>query len=397
MSALRPLRLTILACLLAGIALVVLDPVALALPGDPPIRTISPKSGETVPADDLGLNVSFSCPSYTKDVEGEDEDQKKVAGTADDYSVHFSTSPKLGSDGVLGTAGFGDDGEGLVDVAADKTTCSAELSLPSKPVPADLYRGTVYWQAYRDCDGCTPDEYEAGPVNSMVVTPNVEAPELTLQDHVYAGYLTEVGFSTGSDLTGATFVLQRITKGAWTEVQSAPADSGGEADFFTKLAAGKTQLRVLIAAPGFELGLEPMKLTVRKPGGKSSVDAADEGLYEVDAPERATAPAHFQVGEGGTVLSRLRARVPATCRAGGASATATAKVGLRRARIAPDGTVVAEATTKGKTPAHVTLVGNLHDGHFSGELTTAYLNCTGSRGIEADLGGVPQAKDGPAG
>jgi hypothetical protein len=382
-----------LALIVAAVALAAFGSTASALPGDPPIKTISPASGATVPAEDLGLTVTFSCPAYSKDVEGDDEDERKIVGDGDDYGVHFSTGSKIGADGLLTTAGFGDEGEGLVDVAADKTTCSAELQLPSKPVPADLYRGTIYWQAYRACEGCTPDEYEAGPVNSMVVTPNVEDAELTLEPHVYAGYLTKVEFSTAADLTGATFVLQRVTKGAWTEIESAPAGSSGEAAFFTKLAAGKTQLRVLVTAPGFELGLEPQKLTVRGPGGKSSVGGSDDGLYEVDKPEGAKAPAHFKVDDDGTVLGALHAQVIATCRSGLTSTQAVAKVALKRARIAPDGTVVAEATTNGRTPAHVTLAGNLHDRHFSGELTTTYLNCTGSRDFEADLGGKPQPED----
>jgi hypothetical protein len=383
---------TALVFLIVAGALATFGGVASALPGDAPIKTISPADGSAVPAEDLGLTVTFSCPAYTKDVEGEGEDEKKLAGTADDYGVHFSTSPRVGSDGLLTTAGFDDEGEGLVDVAADKVTCSAELQLPGKPIPADLYRGTIYWQAYRSCEGCASDEYETGPVNSMAVTPNVELPELSLEDHVYAGYLTKVGFSTASDLTGATFVLQHLTKGKWTEIESAPAESSGAADFFTKLTAGKTQLRVVVTAPGFELGLEPEKLTVRRPGGKSSVDGSDDGLYEVDKPESAKAPAHFKVDDGGTVVSDLHANVPATCRAGATSVAVGAKVDLKRARIAPDGTVVAEATTKGKTAAHVTLVGNFHDRHFSGELTTAYLNCTGTRELKADLGGKPQKR-----
>jgi hypothetical protein len=104
-------------------------------------------------------------------------------------------------------------------------------------------------------------------------------------------------------------------------------------------------------------------------------------------------PAHVKVEEDGTVLGDLHAQVIATCRSGLTSVPAIAKVALKRARIAPDGTVVAEATTKGATPAHVTLTGNLHDRHFSGELTTAYLSCTGSRDIEADLGSKPQQEE----
>jgi hypothetical protein len=370
----------------ATVALAVFGAVASALPGDPPITTISPPSGATLPADDLGLEVTFSCPAYTKDVEGEGEDEKKQPGTTDDYGVHFSTSPAIGHDRLLTTAGFGDDdGEGSVDLAAAKSTCSSELQLPDKPIPADLYRGTIYWQAYRACEGCSPGEYEAGPVNSIVLTPNVELPELTLEPHVYVDYLTKVEFSTASDLTGATFVLQRHTKQGWSEVQSLPAESSGEASFFPKLPSGKTQLRVLVIAPGFELGLEPQKLTVRKPGGKSSVDESDDGLYEVAKAERAKAPAHFEVDDDGKLLAGLRATVPATCRSGSASVPATARVALKRARIAPDGTVVARTTAKGATPAHMTLAGNLHDRHFSGELTIAYLNCTGSRDFEADL------------
>ncbi|MBS1892475.1 MAG: hypothetical protein JST59_14355 [Actinobacteria bacterium] len=372
----------------ALIVLTLLAPIAMAMPGDPPIKALSPKDGASIPATDLGIKVTFACPAYSTDIENEGEDdEKKVAGSIDDYEVHFSTGTTRGPDGVLTTAGFGEDGEGLVDPGPEKGTCSAELSLPEGPVPVALYSGVVHWQAFRTCDGCDSDQYETGPVSAFTVTPDVEEPELNVQDHVYAGYLTRVAFSTGSDLGRAQVVLQRWNGQEWLEVEKLDADSGGETAFFVKFKEpAKTPIRAVITAPGITYPLEPQTLNVRKAGKKRAVDAADDGKYLVDKSERATAPARFTVANDGKLLRGLRASVPATCRAGAAAVNVQASVALKRARIAPDGTVVGMAVSHGETPAIVTIVGSLHDRHFSGQLTTTYLNCTGSREIDAELG-----------
>ncbi len=396
------LKRALVALASCGIVLAAALPgLASAAPGDPPIVTKSPASGATVAASDLGVKVEFGCPAYTKSRETKDgEDGEEIVvdelGDADEYGVHFSTGTAIGPDGLLTTAGFGDDGEGLVDVAADKVTCSAELNLPDKPVPADLYSGTIYWQAYRNCDACEPAEYEAGPVNAMVVTPNVEDPELELEDHVFAGLLTKVSFSTFSDLTGASVVLQRWDGKEWLAMDEAPAGEGGDSEFFVKFKRpARTAVRVVIAAPGVGVAYatEPRKLTVRGADAKRSVGPGDEGVYLPLKAERAKAPAHFKVEDGGAALVDLFARVESKCVAPGASVPYLAKVAVKRAHIAPDGSVTAELHTKSATPATITLTGDLHDRQFSGELTTSFLNCSGSRQLELDLGGLPQKSE----
>jgi hypothetical protein len=398
----KPLKLSVIAMASCAVVLAAALPgPASAAPGDPPIVTKSPASGSTVAANDLGLKVEFGCPAYTKSTETKDgEDGEEIVvkepGDADEYGVHFSTGTAIGPDGLLTTAGFGDDGEGLVDVAADKVTCSAELNLPEGPVPADLYSGTIYWQAYRNCDACEPAEYEAGPVNAMVVTPNVEEPELELEDHVFAGLLTKVSFSTFSDLSGASIVLQRWDGKRWLEMDEAPAGEGGDSDFYVKFKRpAHTAVRVVIAAPGVGIAYatEPRKLTVRDADAKRSVGYGDEGVYLPLKAERAKAPAHFKVEDDGAALVDLFARVESRCTAGLVSATTYAKVEIKRAHIAPDGSVTAELHTKGATPATITLVGDLHDRQFSGELSTSFLNCSGSRQLELDLGGLPQKSE----
>jgi hypothetical protein len=393
-----------------GALVVALASVASAMPGDPPIRTLLPLNGSHVPAGE-GLNVTFACPEYVIDIEepddeeegdsekdpGEEEDEEeegegkgkaeKVTGDADDYGVRFSTSPTIGPDGRLTTAGFGeDDGDAPADAELDKVTCDAELPLPNEPISSDLYAGTIYWQAYRSCEACDPAEYETGPVDSVVITPDVEEPDLEFEDHVYADYTTRVSFSSDSELIGGQLALQSWNGDEWVAMSRLPADEDGDTAFFVKFdKRGELPLRVVVTAPGVNDALKPKLLNVRKVAKKWSVDASDDGIYRTDKNDP-SGPAHFKVTARGRVLEKLRAWVPATCETGDTSAHVGAAVALKRARIAPDGTVVAKATTHGATPAVVTLVGNLEDRVLSGELTTTFLNCTGSRDLEADLG-----------
>jgi len=368
-----------LSAVLALIALAALAPVASALPGDPPINSLSPASGASVPATDSGIKVGFACPAFSADVE--------ILGGVRDYGVRVSTSAVLGPDGLLTPAGFGaSNGSVPVKPAGDGVSCGAELSLSGLPVPAPLFSGTIYWQPFRFCPGCETG-FEAGPVTPLVITPDIKAPELSFEAQVYAGYLTKVTFSTLSDLTGARVLLQRWDGTEWQEVGNVSAGAGKVSYFLALRAPALVPLRVALTAPGVFLPLLPRLLNVLPPGARRSVDAKDDGRYLVPERERSTAPGHFRITRDGRLLEGLRASVPATCTSGEATAPTTATVALRRARIAPDGTVIARATTHGATPAVVTLAGRVHDRHFSGELTTTFLSCTGTRHLEARLVG----------
>jgi hypothetical protein len=150
-----------------------------------------------------------------------------------------------------------------------------------------------------------------------------------------------------------------------------------------------------VAAPGVGIAYatEPQKLTVRDADGKRSVGTDDEGVYLPLKAERAKAPAHFKVEDDGAGLVGLFARVETRCTAAGTAVPYLAKVAVKRAHIAPDGSVTAELHTKSATPATITLVGDLNDRQFSGELSTSFLNCSGLRQLELDLGGLPQKSE----
>jgi len=373
---------------------------AKALPGDPPIVPLGPANGAIVPADEFGIKVSFQCPAYhSEEDEEEEEEEEGGAGSevkptpededladASDYTVRFSTSPATESDGRLSTAGFGEEyGEGFPDPGSDKVTCATDLELPANFAPVALYQGTIYWQAARQCDACA-SEWEAGPVRSFNLVPNVEEPELDLQEHVYAGYLTDIGFSSFSDLTGATIELQRFEHGAWAPLAQEPAQSSDEAAFFVKLPAAHTALRTVLKTATISLPLAPQKVTIHKLGKRRSTSAHDDGRY-LAAPkkERATMPVSLMITDRGKELRGLRAAVEATCPGPTPAQDAKLKVAatLRSARIAPDGTVVGQMLTKGPQPAYVTLVGQLFDHRLSGTLTTSFAGCSGTREIEA--------------
>jgi len=381
-------RRTVVA-LSVALALVALAPVASAMPGDPPISALSPASGASVPATDRGIKVSFACPDFSTDVEIGAGGERNVPGSLGDYGVRVSTSAVLGPGGLLTTAGFGPtDGNVPVKPAGDGVTCGAELSLPGLPIPAPLFSGTIYWQPFRLCPGCGTTGFEPGPVVPLVITPNIQAPELSFEAQVYAGYMTKVTFSTLSNLAGARVVLQSWNGTEWQEVGNVSAGAG-KVSFFVKLKApALVPLRAALTAPGVFFPLLPRLLNVLPPATKRAVDAKDDGRYlVVPKRERSTAPGRFRITHAGKLLEGLKATVPATCTSGADTAPTTATVALRRARIAPDGTVIGKATTHGATPAVVTLAGRLHDRHFSGELTTTFLNCTGTRNLEADLVG----------
>ncbi|MGV1048186.1 MAG: hypothetical protein ACOYD4_06655 [Solirubrobacterales bacterium] len=229
---------------------------------------------------------------------------------------------------------------------------------------------------------------------SFALQPKVEEPSLETQEHIYAGYLTAVEFSSFSDLTGATVELQRYRKGTWVRLAQEPGHSFDPTVFFVRLPAFDTALRAVVKTSTLTLPLEPKKVTVRKVGRRRATSAVDDGHYKT-APHdesipglgQSAVPLSLEVVGGGERVVHLHTKMEVGC-AGPTSLSPatklTVKTALRAARIAPDGTVVGRMLAKNSTePQYVTFVGQLFDRQLSGTLTTAFGRCSGSREIEA--------------
>jgi hypothetical protein len=384
----------------------------------PPIEPQRPANGASVRASGepafSALQVAFSCPSYVleegelieEETEEEEESEEEggeeeappaeplrgppVLGGPENYAVHFSTSPTVSATtGQLGTSGFDEAGEGEVEpIKPTKTSCVSELELPSKPFPSTLYEGRVYWQAYRE-SAVVPDEIEVGPVQSFVVVPNVEEPELIFREQVFAGYLTKIFFGYEAELEGALVELQEWNGSAWTKVAEAPGSNSGENNFYLKATKpGRHLFRPVVTGGGAPLALEAIPKVVRKPARQRVTSAADDGAYvAANAGEREEWPITFSVGGGGTTLKNLKVEAETKCKGPTQSQDVMIEVPavMKHARIAPDGTVFGVTKTAGPEVWTVTLVGSLFHGRFQGELLTKRTNCTGFRTIDAIL------------
>jgi hypothetical protein len=374
----------------------------------PPIEPQSPADGSSVEASEEALHVTFSCPSFVfeegeliEEEESEEEEEEgeeappiepifgpPVLGGAEEYAVHFSTSPAVNSAGQLTTAGFGEAGEGEAEtIKPTKTSCVSEIELPATPYPATLYEGRIYWQAYRE-SAVVADEVEVGPVRSFVVVPHVEEPELIFREQVFAGYLTKIGFAAESELGGSLVELQEWSGKAWTKVGEAPGSNLGENSFYLKLKAGRHTFRPVVTGGGAPVPLEATAKAVRKPSKQRITSGADDGAYvAANANEREEWPITFSVAGNGTTLKNLKLEAETTCKGPTKAQDVKIEVAavLKNAKIAPDGTVFGVTKTAGPETWTVTLVGSLFHGRFQGELSTARTNCTGFRTIDAIL------------
>jgi hypothetical protein len=312
-----------------------------------------------------------------------------VLGGGEEYGVHFSTSFATDKFGQLGTAGFGEAGEGSSEpIKGSAAQCSSELELPTKPVPAALYEGRIYWQVFRE-SAFGENGVEVGPVHSFMVYPFIEEPELIFREQIFAGYLTKVAFSYEAELGGAVVQLQEWENGAWKTIAEAPGSNGGENFFFIKeKKAGRHVFRPLVLGGAQPQGLESEAKVVRKPTKQRVTSAAEDGNYlAASAKEREEWPIEFSVKGNGTELRNLNVEAETTCKGPTKAQDVKLEVPahLRNARIAPDGTVF--GVTKSAAPEEwtVTLTGSIFQGRFQGELSTARANCTGYRVIDAVL------------
>jgi hypothetical protein len=368
---------------------------------NPPIEPQSPANGSSVEASGEALKVTFSCPTFTYEKEevleeenGKGKIEKEVVpavlGGPEEYGVHFSSYDGVTSTGQLGTYPFGEAGEGESEpIKPTNTSCSSEFELPSKPYPAALYEGRIYWQAYRECGSCA-DGIEVGPINSFVVVPYVEEPELAFREQIFAGYLTKVEFGYEAELGGATVFLQVWEEGLWNAVAEAPGSNKGYNTFFVKLKQpGRHLFRPVVVGGGPPLYLEAVTKVIRKPPKLRVTSPAEDGAYvAANGKEREEWPISFNVTNGGTMLRNLKAEAETICKGPTRKQNVTIEVSayLRNARIAPDGTVFGVTKSKGTEPWTVTLTGSIFEGRFQGELSTSRTNCTGYRTIDAILG-----------
>lgn len=400
----------------------------------PPIEPLIPSENAGVQASAEPLSVTFTCPTFAAEegevieepeeeaVEETLEERKEraeaelkeieeiengelpeepeeevvppvvlheppVLGGGEEYGVHFSTSFVTDKFGQLGTAGFGEAGEGSSEpIKGSAAQCSSELELPTKPVPAALYEGRIYWQVFRE-SAFGENGVEVGPVHSFMVFPFIEQPELIFREQIFAGYLTKVGFSYEAELGGAVVQLQEWENGAWKTIAEAPGSNGGENAFFVKLKkAGRHVFRPLVLGGAQPQGLESEAKAVRKPSKQRVTSAADDGSYlAASGKEREEWPIEFSVKSNGTVLRNLSLEAETTCKGPTKAQDVKLEVPahLRNAMIAPDGTVF--GVTKSAAPEEwtVTLTGSIFQGRFQGELKTSHANCTGYRTIDA--------------
>jgi hypothetical protein len=400
------------------LALVAIPAAAFALPGDPPIESLGPADQTSLVAGETGsVHVTFKCPAYHKEAD--------VLGSDLDYKVRFSSSSARDDEGLISTG----LGNAFAELEPDKKTCGASFEAPVPVRPTALYQGTVYWQAVRQvirpaCPTCGPEtpkqkeereeredeeldkeeeaaetgavfvpkgEFEGGPVRSFSLQPKVEEPSLETLKRVFAGYTTSIEFNSATELGGATIELQRFTAGAWKPLRSEAAAE--PTLFFVKLPAGRVTLRAVAKSSTVTLPLEPRKITVHKLGKHRLTAAAEDGRYREKptkkskkAGSKRRLPLSFAVVDGGTRVVHLRASVEGVCTGttrSGQDVPLTIKTALRSARIAPDGTVIADRTTKAPEPQQVTFVGQLLAGSLIGTVTTSYQNCSGSRKFEA--------------
>ena len=355
------------ATLLAVAVLVALAAPARAMPGDPPVVPLAPADHAVVGADPAGIGVSFQCPDYRIAVYG----NLVQRGSFNDYAVRFSDTAALGADGRLATAPYGNDAAASL---APDGTCTAKLDTFDTASSPEISGGRVFWQAYRYCNGCTP-QYETGAVRSFVVRPSVSG-TLRPPARVYAGYPSLFAVESDAKLSGAQVVLQRRAGGSWRTLAKRPFHLQSTRLVAT-LPAGRTRLRALAVTGAARLELATRTIVVRRPGARRT-SGRDDGRYT-------GRDVRFTVARGGTSLRGFRASLNVFCVGPTIpdNRTEVAIAELGATRVAPDGSVTGYLRTSGG--ASITLTGTLRHGRFNGEVAMTFSTCSGTRTVSARM------------
>ncbi len=355
------------AIVLVALWMLVLAAPAQALPGDPPIAALSPKEGETVPADDAGIAVSFTCPPYTKREANDLFGAETGSPAAGDYEAHFARAAAVGADGRLAQT----VATGRVDErAAQPGVCDATLGQGGFPRPQST-PGTYFWQASRECPSCTGG-FEVGPVVRFVIRA-AGAATLKAPDTAYAGFPFVVKATYAG--TSGQVQLQRKAGSTWTTI----ARFVGDAEPIVKLERGRQTLRAVVQVGSDSVTSNSETVDVKR-ARNWATSKRDDGSYR--DPKRASV--RFEVTGGGKRITGFHADVPTLC-GNPSSTTGTspniATVTLPAIKIAPDGRFAFTARIAQQT---VRFVGRLAGRKLrETRASIAQTNCSGSIAVEA--------------
>ncbi len=351
--------------------------VAQALPGDPPIADLGPADGASVPAGPRAVTVAFTWPDYRIAV----YDGYTDFGSSDDYRARFSTSPALDANEELAVSAFG----GIRSArASGGGNCTAALDSFEGGTYKDAIGKRVYWQVYRPCNGCTPQD-EKGAVRSFFVRPNRISAKLDAPARVYGGYPALVSVANKADVGLATISLQYRRGKGWRTFAT-HGQVTGRTELVGTLATGRRTLRAVLATRSFSQVLATRTLTVRSPRGRRQISGHDDGRYAArSASDRRRATLSFRITNHGTVLRGFKASVVTFCFGPtlGDNHISVNFALLGPTRIAPDGSVTGHLATRGQR-SELKLTGRVHDRRFRGRIDARFSTCSGVRKLDAD-------------
>lgn len=294
------------ALVLALLVLAVTATTGLAVPGDPPIATLSPADGAKVTVDLDGVAVSFACPPYYEN------DFRRESGILSEegsgYGVRVSPTTDVGPGGLLADQLSADN---LPEQRRGTSTCDARLGDFSAGVPASSRwqlrpGGPYYWQAYRACTTCA-GEVEVGPVRSFTVAPDAGSVTLAVKTprRAYAGVARLVEVEVRGATEEPEVVLERRTKRGWRRIPSRNA-LNLTADRVARFPRGSYAFRARTTLPqSGRVVSRRRKVVVRRAGrGVRGTDGRYRGVKR---------DLELRVTKGGRLLRGFTATFTGTC------------------------------------------------------------------------------------
>jgi hypothetical protein len=366
---------------LATVALLAAATVAHALPGDPPVVTLAPQDGATVPANADGIQVRFTCPTYRQFGDG---GPFSVFGGWDDYGAEFATKPDLGSDGRLLETNRVALSGALPSNAGGPDECTATMYVakPLGPPGPQVTPGTYYWQAGRICTGCASG-YETSAVRSFTVRAPV-ALKLAAQARAYGGYPVIVALDATGIPDDARVAVELARGGGWRRIAEATVFQA-RAEAVVTLPRGRQRLRAHALVGDQDATSQSKTITVARAGGWRT-SHRDDGRYRGRAD---ASRVELRVVRSGREVRAFQTHVQTLC-VGPTVAQNHFIIGLApvaRAKVAPDGRFYALAHHGRETT--VELRGRLRNGRVTGgrvELTIG--GCNGSADFTARRSGT---------
>ncbi len=342
---------------------------AQALPGDPPIESLSPADGAVLAPNPDGVVITFTCPEYAfADAGG----GLRLFGGREYYSLRVTTSPQLDADGRLASAFTVDQATASSDPARPAGECFSAFSdgsasgVHTKP-------GTYYWQVARICSAC--GGYEVGPVRTLRIAVQA-SPTVTLRWKPWAGYGVVADVQASGVPDGSAVTIQRQAAGAWVDAASGSIAGGSAAIDLTLPEGGATALRAVLVVGDQRIEGAQASVNVLKPGAKRATTRKDDGLWRGTTSSKA--PVTFTVRGAGREIRSFAGKITALCPAAvpGQFIPQLEVFAIPRARIAPDGRFLA-TVPDGKQ--RVRIAGRLRGGAVvGGEIAWTDGLCTGT-------------------